>query len=50
MIFRVSLSVNFLTNRKQRVVLNFQRSSCADIKASGPQGSILGPVFPFVHK
>ena len=41
----LSLLINFLTNRKQRVVLNGQNSSWADIKAGVPQGSILGPLF-----
>ena len=40
-----SLLIDFLTNRKQRVVLNGQNSSWADIKAGVPQGSILGPLF-----
>ena len=38
----LSLLINFLTNRKQRVVLNGQNSSWADIKVGVPQGSILG--------
>ena len=41
----LSLLIDFLTNRKQRVVLNGQNSSWADIKAGVPQGSILGPLF-----
>ena len=41
----LSLLIIFLTNRKQRVVLNGQNSSWADIKAGVPQGSILGPLF-----
>ena len=41
----MSLLIDFLTNRKQRVVLNGQNSSWADIKAGVPQGSILGPLF-----
>ena len=41
----LSLLIDFLTNRKQRVVLNGQNSSWADIKAGFHQGSILGPLF-----
>ena len=41
----LSLSINFLTNRKQRVVLNGQNTSWADIKAGVPQGFILGSLF-----
>ena len=37
--------IDFLTNRKQKVVLNSQNSSCADIKEGVPQGSIPGPPF-----
>ena len=33
---------NFLRNRKQRVVLNGQTSSLADVKAGVPQISMLG--------
>ena len=46
----LSLLIDFLTNRKQRVVLNGQNSSWADIKAGVPQASILGPLFFFIHK
>ena len=45
----LSLLIDFLTNRKQRVVLNGQNSSWADIKAGVPQGSILGPLFFLLH-
>ena len=41
------LLTDFLKNRKQRVVLNGQVSSWADILAGIPQGSILGPLFFF---
>ena len=41
----LSVLINFLTNRKHRVVLNGQNSSLADIKVGVPQGSNLGPLF-----
>ena len=40
----LTLLTDFLSNRKQRVVLNRQHSSWADIKAGVPQVSILGPL------
>ena len=33
---------NYLSNRKQRVVLNGQTSNCADLNASVPQRFVLG--------
>ena len=39
----LNLLSNFLRNRQQRVVLNGQTSSWADINAGVFQGSILGP-------
>ena len=38
-----SLLIDFLRNRKQRVILNSQSSSWASINAGLSQGSILGP-------
>ena len=40
----LSLSIDFLRNRKQRVVLNGQSSSWASMNAGVPEGSILGPL------
>ena len=41
----MSLIINFLDARKQRVVLNGQYSSLASVKAGVPQGSIHCPLF-----
>ena len=41
----LKLIENFLNNRYQRVVLNGQSSSWAEVSAGVPQGSVLGPLF-----
>ena len=48
---RVMINIlrNFLRNRKQRVVLNDQCSSWADVIADVPQGSILGPLLSLIY-
>ena len=40
---------NFLSDRKQRVVLNGQNSSWANVHAGVLQGSILGPLLSLLY-
>ena len=44
-----TLLCSFLSNRKQRTVLNGKSSSWGNISASVPQGSILGPLLFLIY-
>ena len=45
----VNILVGFLSDRKQRVLLNHHCSSWADIRAGVPQGSILGALLFLIY-
>ena len=45
----LALFQNYLSNRKQRVVINGSESKWEDIKSGVPQGSVLGPLLFLVY-
>ena len=45
----MNILIDFLNNRKQRVVLNGQSSNWVDVKAAVPQGSIMGPLLFLIY-
>ena len=45
----ITLIKDFLSRRKQRVVLNGQHSSWEDVKAGVPQGLIIGPLLFLIY-
>ena len=45
----LNLIIDFLSNRKQRVVLNGKYSSWTNTEAAVPQDSILGPLFFLIY-
>ena len=45
----LNILIDFLSNRKQRVVLNGQFSAWASVNAGVPQGSILGPLLFLIY-
>ena len=45
----LSLLINYLQNREQRVVLNGQTSGWTNINSGVPQGSVLGPLLFLIY-
>ena len=49
MVTYLKLLINYLEDRKQRVVLNGQTFSWKNILAVVPQGSVLGPMLFLIY-
>ena len=47
--YLLNILLNFLRNRKQRVMLNRHSSSWTSVNAGVPQGSILGPLIFLIY-
>ena len=41
--------INFLNNRKQRVIVHGSFSNYADVESGVPQGTVLGPLLFLLH-
>ena len=46
---KLRLFQNYLSNRKQRVVLNGSYSDYSSVESGVPQGSVLGPIIFLVY-
>ena len=46
----LKLFQNYLSNRKQRVVLNGSYSDYSSVQSGVSRGSVLGPLFPYLHQ
>ena len=45
----LNILIDFLKEKKQRVVLNDQHSNWSNISARLPQGSVLGPLLSLIY-